>query len=454
MNTMNLAENHQISSGMPSGSGMQPELESGLQQKPDAERVWRTLKIASLLRWSGSILIVLSAVSFLIQGAENILPAYRYWVALAFILLLCGCGLVCAFFFRETKGARIFFAMAAAFLPVQVSQVSAMIHGYLQGGSESLQLPLSWWQFADVSLSAIAINILLTAVVSVPVVYGVFSILARKFRGRLGLVYAAVNIMLLLPFRDTIWMELMIAGGMFWLRKVNGKLSRDTVMRLPEGIAASTLLWIPVLIMIGRSFLYSVSFLLPSVLLWFTAVWLIMDVKKAANSKWLIMVSEWAGVVAIFFAWMIVVEQLDGAIRFNILLLPFSAILFVLSEKLDYFARFYRTAASILAAVICLTVEASGMYFIPLISISMGILLGIAGIRYREKAPGIAGVVCFVSGIWFYFDYVVRFYQSSPWLSSTMLGLAVLILASYIESREKQIVQKTKFYYNEIKMWN
>lgn len=454
MNTMNYAENHQISSDLIPDNGMQTDIESDSQQKHVSERRWQTLKITSLLRWSGSILIVLSAVSFLIQGAENILPSYRYWVALIFILLLCGCGFVCAYVLRETKGARIFFGMAAAFLPVQVSQVSAMIYGYLQGGSEPLQTPLSWWQYGDVSLSAIAINVLLTALVSLPVVYGGFSILARKFRSRLGLAYGAANMMLLLPFRDVIWMELFIAGALFWLRKVDGKMSQDSVMRLPEGIAARALLWVPILIMIGRSFLYSVSFILPAVLLLFAAAWLIIDMKKATQSKVLIIASEWVGVMAVFFAWLVVVDQFEGAIRFSILLLPFSLILFVLSEKLDFFARFYRTAASILAAGICLTAEISSMYFIPLISIAMGILLGVAGIRYREKAPGTAGVVCFISGVLFYFDYVIHFYQSSPWLSSTVLGLVVLILASYIENREKQIVQKTKFYYNEIKMWN
>lgn len=397
---------------------------------------------------------MLSAISFLIQGAENILPSYRYWVTLAFILLLCGCGLICAYSFRETKGARIFFGLAAAFLPVQVSQVSAMIYGYLHGVSDYLQNSLFWWQYGNMPFSAIGVNVLLTVIVSVPVVYGGFSILARKLCYQLGVVYGVANLMLLLPFRDVFWMELVIAGVLFWLRQVDGKISRDSIMQLPEGIAARVILWIPVLIMVGRSFLYHVSFLLPSVLLMFAAIVLMIDLKKATRSKAFVIAGEWAGVASVFLAWLIVVEQLDGKIPFGILLLPFSVVLFTLSEKVDYCARLYRTTASLLAAGICFTTDSSGLYFVSVISIFMGILLASAGIRYREKGPGIAGAICFISGVLFYFDYVVHFYQSSPWLSSTVLGVFVLILASCIENREKKIVQKTKFYYNEIKNWN
>ena len=454
MKTMNFVENNQDSLDYIQDRDMQSDVEPDIMPNSASGRRWKTLKITSLLRWSGSILIVLSAISFLIQGAENVLPSYRYWVSLAFILLLCACGLICAYSFRETKGARIFFGLAAAFLPVQVSQVSAMIYGYLHGISDHLQTSISWWQYGNMSLSTIGINVVLTGIVSVPVVYGGFSILARKLRYQLGLVYGAANLMLLLPFRDVIWMELLIAGSLFWLRQVDGKMSRDSVMHLPEGIAARVILWIPGLIMVGRSFLYPVSFLLPALLLAFAAIVLMIDIKKATQSKVLIITGEWAGIAAIFCSWLIVVDQLDGNMPFGILLLPFSVVLFMLSEKVDYCARWYRTSASILAAGVCLTTDSSGLYYVSVISIFMGILLASAAIRYREKAPGIAGAICLIIGILFYFEYVVNFYQSSPWLSSTVLGLFVLILASYIENREKKIAQKTKFYYNEIKNWD
>ena len=51
-----------------------------------------TSKVTTYLRWIGSILIILSAISFMLQGHEEILPAYRYWIGLGLTLLLCGGG--------------------------------------------------------------------------------------------------------------------------------------------------------------------------------------------------------------------------------------------------------------------------------------------------------------------------------------------------------------------------
>ena len=70
-----------------------------------------TAKITNYLRWVGSLLIVLSAVSFMLQGYSEISATYRYWVSLGLTLLLCSGGLVCAYLFNETKGARIFFGL-------------------------------------------------------------------------------------------------------------------------------------------------------------------------------------------------------------------------------------------------------------------------------------------------------------------------------------------------------
>ncbi len=116
-----------------------------------------TSKITTYLRWTGSILIALSAISFMLQGHEEILPAYRYWIGLGLTLLLCGGGLVCAYLFHETKGARIFFGLGTAFLPVQVSQVAAMIYAYWHGNS-ALQPEYSWLQFMEVSPTVITID--------------------------------------------------------------------------------------------------------------------------------------------------------------------------------------------------------------------------------------------------------------------------------------------------------
>jgi hypothetical protein len=173
----------------------------GFQKDDKQEGKSLTTKITTYLRWIGSVLIILSAISFMFQGHEEILPVYRYWIGLGLTLLLCGGGLVCAYLFRETKGARIFFGLGTAFLPVQVSQVAAMIYAYWHG-SGALQPEYSWLQFMQVSPSNIAIDFIITGLLLFLVSYASYSILARKhFK---TLIWASVigNALLILPIRD------------------------------------------------------------------------------------------------------------------------------------------------------------------------------------------------------------------------------------------------------------
>ena len=417
-------------------------------------RASQTAKVTTFLRWSGAIIIILSAISFLIQGHADLLPAYRYWVAMGFILLLTSCGLVCAYVFNETKGTRIFFGLAMVFLPVQISQISAMFYSYFHGAAEQLHPAIAWWQFADVSPALMFLNLLVTGVLSIPLVYAGFSILARKHRRQLAAAFFVTCFSLLLPVRDPYLIPVILAALFFYLRRMNIQAGKDTVMKLSEGLAARTIIWIPVLIMIGRSFLYPVSFLLPVVLLAYAALWLIHDVKQATNSPVLILLSELGGVIATLVTWFCIAVQVADSVPVSVLLLPVSLILFLVSEKVDYFAKLYRAIAALMATTICLAMEPGTWLYIPLINIGVGVLLAVAGIQYREKIPTLSGLVCFVAGILSYVHFALYVYQASPWLSSIGLGLCVLLLASYIENKEKQILQKTKYYFNEFKAWN
>jgi len=413
-------------------------------------------KITAFLRWCGSILVVFSAASFLIQGHEDMLPAYRYWITLAFTLLLCGCGLVCAYAFRETKGTRIFFALATGFMAVQVSQVSAMLHGYLFSAAEPMSPLLGWWQFDDISLLTVAVNLLVTLGVLIPVVYAGFTMLARRRRGALSGAFYLGNALLLLPLREPGWMAVLLAGLLLFLRHNDRNVRDDSTMKLAEGIAARAIVWIPALIMLGRSLLYPGSFLLDVTLLGFAALWLIRDIHNITRSPILILWSQALGTVGAVLAWLAVAQHFEGvfAATHAFTLLPIAALMFLLADTVVGAARLYRSGAALIALTACFLDMQSAVMVAPVLTMAVGIALGVAGLKYREKVPFLAGMLCFVGGLLYYAQYAVVFYQASPWLSSIALGLGVLLLASYIENKEKVILQKTKYYFNELKSWN
>lgn len=413
-----------------------------------------TGKITTYLRWIGSILIILSAISFMLQGTDEISPAYRYWIGLGLTLLLCGGGLVCAYLFNETKGARIFFGLGTAFLPVQVTQVSAMIYGYWHG-QKALQPEYNWLQFMDVSPTVIALDFVITGLLLFLVSYASYSILARKHLKTLLWASVVGNIMLMLPIRDASLTPFIIAGLFIFIRQMEHYLINDRSMRLKEGIAARVLVSLPLWIITARSLLHPSSWVLALVVSVIIVVFTIYDIKRYTKSASIIYLCQWVGTLAAISGWLIVLSEFTGisSNQFSIFL-PIALILFALSTKVDYHARLYRIISSILTLFLTYAAMVEQQTMAPVLTIAAGILLTLAGIKNREKTPLIIGNICVAGGFLFYWEYAVNLYANAPWISSIALGLAVILLASYIENKENKIMAKSRDYFNEIKNWD
>lgn len=412
-----------------------------------------TAKITTYLRWVGSLLIVLSAISFMFQGHDEIVPVYRYWIALGLTLLLCSGGLVCAYLFNETKGARIFFGLGTAFLPVQISQVSAMIYAYWHGQS-ALQPQYNWLQFMDVSPTVIVVDFVITGLLLILVSYASYSILARNHLKTLLWTSVAANFVLMLPIRDATLIPFVIAGLFILIRQTELRLHKDNFMRLPEGIAARVLVSLPLWIIVGRSLLHPASYLLAIVVSVIVAVYCIYDIKRYTQSPLITYIAQWVGTFAAIIPWLIVLDQL-GAVASDHLnaLLPVAVILFILSEKVEYHASLYRSISSVITVFLTYGAMVNQQELAPVFTIAAGAFLTVAGIKYRQKIPFFAGNICVAGGFLFYWEYAINLYTNTPWVCSIALGLVVILFASYIENKEKQIIAKSRYYLDELKSW-
>jgi len=414
-----------------------------------------TAKISSYLRWAGSLLIILSAISFMLQGYSEISASYRYWVSLGLTLLLCSGGLVCAYLFNETKGARIFFGLGTAFLSVQVSQVSAMIYAYVQGDS-ALQPAFTSLQFSHVSPGIIAIDLILTGVLLVLVSYACYSILARKHLKTILIASCVANLVLMLPIRDAQIIPFIIAGLFIFIRHIEQGLHHDSSMRLYEGLAARALLSLPLWIIIGRSLLHPGSSMLATVILGIIVVYCIYDIKRYTISGPVIYIAQWIGTFAAVAIWANASFQY-GDITKPLFILPAGFILFSLSGQVVYHSRLYRFISSLIIVGLNYTALISQQdtaIIAPIAAIASGMFLTVYGMKYREKIAFFCGNICVAGGVLFYWEYAVNLYSNTPWISSIVLGLFVILLASYIENKEQQIKSKTRYYFNELKSWN
>jgi hypothetical protein len=420
---------------------------------PEASTPSTTQQIIRYLRWAGTAMIVISAIGFMLQGHADVLPAYRYWLGLAFTLLLCLGGLICTYGLKETTGARIFFALGVAFLPVQVSQVSAMLYNFSQGDL-ALQLPYRWLQFSQVKPSLIAIDFAITGVLLVLVSYTGFAMLARQQVKTLMIAMLLGNGLLMLPVRDGFWIPLIITCLFFILRASEQRLKQDSAMQLFEGLTARVLMILPLLILLGRSVLHPVSLTLAVTLMSIVAVIGVADVKRYTHSALAIYIAQSIGSIAALVAWLIVADSASdfGRLPYS-LLLPLSLLLFILSAYVDYYPKTYRFFGSILALGLTAGALLDGQPFAPLLALTTGIALSLAGLRCREKTSFFSGQLCFLSGILFYCRYAIDAYNHAPWLSSIGLGLIALLAASYLEKRQQVILSKMDAYLHELRRW-
>ena len=411
-------------------------------------------QIIRYLRWAGSLLVILSAVGFMFQSHADLLPAYRYWVGLAIVLSLCAGGLLCNYGLRERTGARLFFALGAGFLPVQISQVSAMLYGYVKG----VQAPkpeYTWLQFGDVHPVLIAIDLGITALLLIAVSYTSFSMLAKRQVKTLMLAALLGNLCLLLPIRDGLGLTFIIALLFAGINIIERKFQQDSTMKLAEGVTARALVSLPLLIIIGRSLLYPISFWLALVVTAIIATIGIVDVKRYTPSALMIYVGQCVGTLAALSIWPMTVGHFVGlSNNFYSLMIPVALLLFVLSTQVAYHAKAYRSFASILATGLAYAALLNDQAFAPLLALSIGIaLVSMGGLKYREKIPFFFGQLSFLGGILFYCGYVVDAYSNAPWLFSIGLGLAVLMLASVLEKKHQLIVHAFGNYMNELKDW-
>lgn len=413
-----------------------------------------TSQIIRFLRWAGSLLIILSAIGFMVQSHADLLPDYRYWVGLAIVLALCTGGVMCNYLLKELTGARLFFALGAAFLPVQVSQVSAMLYNYFQG-AQALHPEYSWLQFANVNQVLIALDLSITVLLLIVVSYTSFAMLAKRQLKLLMQTVLIGNLILLLPIRDGYELPIIIALLYIALNFIERKFQSDNTMKMAEGLTARALISLPFLLLVGRSLLYPFSFWIAITIAAIIASIGIVDVKRYTQSALVISMGQAIGTVSALSIWFMAAAHFEAASHnYYSLFIPFALLLIVLSTQVLYCSKAYRCVGSVLATWLVYIALLDEEIYAPLLALSTGIaLVVIGGLKYREKITFFCGQLSFLGGILFYCGYVVDAYSHAPWLFSIGLGVIVLILASILEKKHQILVKAVGSYLNELKDW-
>lgn len=413
------------------------------------------LQIVRLLRWSGSLLVILSAIGFMLQSHADLLPSYRYWVGLAIVLALCAGGLACNYWLNERIGARLFFALGSAFLPVQVSQVGAMLYVCVLG----VQAPkpeYAWLQYGEVHPALIGVDFVLTAALLLAVSYAGFSMLAKRQVNLLLKLALLGNACLLLPVREGLGLAALMALMFVGLLMAERQFQRDGALELLEGKTARAIAGLPLMILIGRSFFYPASYSVAMVLGVIVFYVGIIEIKRYTRNELFLSVGQGLGTFSAMSLWLSTLDQFAGPYPdIYWVMSPLALILIAMSTLVTYHDRTYRKLGALLATGLAFSALWDDHSFAPLLALATGLVLSvISGLKYREKLPFFLGQLCIVGGLFSYGRYIMNAYSHAPWLFSIGLGVLVLLMASVLEKKHQRIVNTVGHYWNELKAWD
>lgn len=413
----------------------------------------RVATLSRLLRAIGAVALLASASTFLVQRWEVGGDLERYFTLLAHPAMLALLGVFCGTRVRDTKAARTFVALAAAFVPVLGCVLGGLVYSQFAWGADAAGLPgYATWVAASPAAVWLALGV--TALVSVPVVLFSFVTLGRARARSLSAAYLVSNALLLLPTRDPTAVALLamanFAGLAFWEWRT---LSREPALRTLEGVFVRVMLVVPSSLVLVRNALhYEVSFA------FFALIWAAIAV-------------GWLGLAALER----LPELLRGFLRAACLVsltvasgfgaaaatsagmagtyaIPFATLSFaaaaaglsLVAGREAWGDQFRHTA--LVTALFGMLVD---LVHSPDVLTSAGLFVSaVATLSYgylsERKSLFLAGCAGVLFALAYHVRYAALLYAYTRWGSLALLGVLVIIAAGYLERNGERTLERVR----------
>ncbi len=406
---------------------------------PDLPR-WR-IEPARALRWGGGIVFAIAAITFMLQGVYSFAPMTRHWLMLTLCGLLGLIGVSTGTFLKDEKGARVFLGFAAVSFPVLSSQLGAMLYSIFGKPPLGMPQPLV---FSLANTSKIAVVTALTLAIAIPVSHLAFKILARSKSVLMTWLFTFANLCILLPLRETTWLSTIIflaAGAIFWADST--QFHKDFRLDNFEGRVSRLILVTPLLVIISRTYFYSMSFNFYGFILILAGAYLAFfwgKVAKKAGAKLLLQIIGQIGVIA---GWLICLMSildsftLGKGMAVYLALLPIALSFGTQSLQAEQrMARQYRNTAAIGALLSVIVAHWCGAT--PMVSV-LGVLVSLvivcAGTLAGEKLLFAVGVLAAVVSLGNFGFQAIKLHSNYAWVALALIGIAIMFSASLFEKK-------------------
>jgi hypothetical protein len=237
--------------------------------------------------------------------------------------------------------------------------------------------------------------------------------------------------------------------------------NKESSLRTAEGRFARAILWVPSVILVGRTgYFYYPSELFAGCILAAAAMVGFTMLPKLTELWHVKKVFQMASSVAAIASWVCFADVIFRAMNLSsqwtipLCTLPSAAILLALSAFAIGGGAGYRRVASVLA----LAGVTANLYFYPglfasFVCLVASIVILIYGYTVEQKIIFLSGIVGIVIGLGYHLKYALSFYSLTNWGSLAITGIATIIIASVIERNPNKIKEKTQAFRTRIQGW-
>jgi len=410
----------------------------------DIDRIMASIRnfasFSEALRVLGAGVLLASMSLFLLQGWNDGNDVSRYLMLLTQTGLLAAAGFALSHGLKEAKGARVFFGLALVSIPANFTILGALLYSVLQWDGGLVAYPgFATWQVD--SGASIALTLAGAMVVLLPVAAFCFAIMARHSAKTLSLHFFVLNLMLLLPIRDSVAAgTIALLGILYATYVVRAASGKDRALKTPEGRFALATLFIPAGIVLFRSmYFYQIDSLMIAMLslagflaarqasmlpdqsarvvrwleglsLPLAATFALTITDTFSNPSWSLMAPMFA---VIYSALALDVLRRTHSLR--------------LGKGIGFSICFFTTACFTWAVVI------DPDAFAAMLCIAAGGLMLLAGVMLRYRTAAAAGSLTIVAGALFGYETLLVFVFNSSWIDLAVFGAGAIALGSVLD---------------------
>ncbi|MAT50890.1 MAG: hypothetical protein CMK32_06880 [Porticoccaceae bacterium] len=401
-------------------------------------------KLPTLLRVLGTVVLLVTFYSFLVDGWNQGNDLWRYSLLLAHTGLLAIIGLACPGWLRETKGPRLLVTLAVASVPANFAVLGALLYSLvLPSSGAGIPGYMLWQAPGAVSLAATAT---VAMAVLIPVTRLGFTALARPLAKPLSALFLLNNAALLLPIREgewIAWLALALLGLAFAINRriAGGHISART----DEGFLAQGLVFLPLVILLVRSaWLYAFDLYLVS------AGWLAFYMLLRQTRPMLSAGSPFQAVwemLALFSALAqipsLTLAILDTPRLSEALALPLAG---TIAAAMIYGVRYQdngRGLEGLASTVLVMTLGTNLLFSEALLAAFIGVGGGIAmvvlGGKAEQRYSVVGGISLLVGSVLRETLALLQHFHMGSWIGLAILGISAILLASLIESKGRSL---------------